>query len=347
MSAETTTWLNQMTLIGFTEKRGNAWHYKESKQGDEPNHYTGAIPIEDVERRLFQWDAVEGQVSATVMSEDGVYSIADPSRKAIIRPAGSLSADDKGGILGVFKSSYCIHQYREWLLNQIAAILDDDLCIGSAGLLRMGGQAWVSVEVPDNIVTPSGVVFRPNLLAATSHDGTLATSYQRAATNVVCDNTMAAAMREKTTKFRVRHTRNSYLRLNDARQALEIIHTVADDFMKQVEELTNITVSEGDWTKFLDSINPIPTEDGRGKTIAMNKRDKLTGLWAHDDRVAPWANTAWGVVQAVNTYEHHLSRGSSNVDRLIERNMQRAISGKVNDLDGDTVKALEEVLALA
>jgi hypothetical protein len=43
-------------------------------------------------------------------------------------------------------------------------------------LLKGGALAWVSVEVPDNIVTPEGVVFpgvvfRPNLLAARTHDG--------------------------------------------------------------------------------------------------------------------------------------------------------------------------------
>ena len=27
MSQETSQWLNTRTLIGFTDKRGNAWHY--------------------------------------------------------------------------------------------------------------------------------------------------------------------------------------------------------------------------------------------------------------------------------------------------------------------------------
>ena len=58
MSQETSEWLNQNVLVGFTSKRGNAWHYKESDQGDEPNHYEMNIPVEDVERRLFYWDAV-------------------------------------------------------------------------------------------------------------------------------------------------------------------------------------------------------------------------------------------------------------------------------------------------
>lgn len=45
MSAETLTHLNSQTLIGYTNKRGRAWHYREELQGDEPNHYPGAVPV--------------------------------------------------------------------------------------------------------------------------------------------------------------------------------------------------------------------------------------------------------------------------------------------------------------
>ena len=33
MSAETMTHLNTQTLIGYTSKRGHAWHYRASEQG--------------------------------------------------------------------------------------------------------------------------------------------------------------------------------------------------------------------------------------------------------------------------------------------------------------------------
>ena len=60
MSSETIQWLNTNTLIGQTDKRGKAWHYRADDQSDEPNHYPGFIPIEDVRRRLFYWH-VEGR----------------------------------------------------------------------------------------------------------------------------------------------------------------------------------------------------------------------------------------------------------------------------------------------
>ena len=179
MSQETAGWLNTMTLITFTDQRGHAWHYRASKQGAESNHYPGPIPVEDVRRRLFNWRVAEGDVtsSAAVMDADGVqtFEVRDLTRKALLRPPGAFGADDQGAILGVFKSGYQGHDYEEWLLGQVAAILGDDLAIGSAGLLKGGAVAWVSVEVPESITTPEGVQFRPHLLATTSFDGSLST----------------------------------------------------------------------------------------------------------------------------------------------------------------------------
>ena len=57
MSSETLQHLNTNTLIGNTDARGHAWHYRAEEQGAESNHYPGPIPIEDVRRRLFCWTA--------------------------------------------------------------------------------------------------------------------------------------------------------------------------------------------------------------------------------------------------------------------------------------------------
>lgn len=51
MSKETLTTLNTNTLISHTATRGTAWHYRADLQGDAPNHYPDAIPVEDVQLR--------------------------------------------------------------------------------------------------------------------------------------------------------------------------------------------------------------------------------------------------------------------------------------------------------
>lgn len=331
MSQETQEWLNTQTLIGFTEKRGNAWHYQESLQGDEPNHYEGPVPVEDVERRLFDWEAIEIPYTYEF---NGVTKTTD--RKSVLR-------SDTGDLLGVFKDGYMPHQYREWLLRNVATLLDDDLGIGSAGLLKNGAQAWVSVEVPENITTPEGVEFRPNLVAATSFDGSLATTYGRVVTNIVCDNTLQAGLSEKDQKFRLKHTRYSPLKIADARDALAIVFETADVFAAEVARLTAITVSDEEWKKVLDLMNPIPEKEGRGRTVREHKRDELLRLYTNDDRVAPWAGTAFGVLAAFNTYEHHYAgtKGRSKV----QRNRDAALTGSIADKDAEVLKTLMAVAA--
>lgn len=346
MSKESFEWLNQNVLVGFTEKRGNAWHYRASEQGDESNHYPGAIPQDDVLRRLFSWHATERPLIIPKLaekndgewvwdSEDGEL-ILDNNYKVIVR-------DDTHDILGIFKDSYVGHQYDEWLLNQVSQILDDDLQIGSAGLLRNGARAWLSVEVPDNIVTPEGVEFRPHLLSSTSFDGSLATTYKRCIQIVVCDNTLEAGLSEKGQMFKVRHSKYSGMRLNDARDALAIVHNMADDFSAQISEWTAEKVSDEEFDKFLNTLIEVPEEDGKGKTRAENTHSELRGMYKSDQRCAPWYGTAFGVIQTMNTYTQQVSTVRGDRTRA-ERNMDNVLSGTFASKDADVLKALEAVL---
>jgi phage/plasmid-like protein (TIGR03299 family) len=199
----------------------------------------------------------------------------------------------------------------------------------------------VSVEVPDNITTSEGVEFRPHLFGATSFDGSLATTFKRAVTNIVCDNTMAAGLAEAGQQIKIKHSKYSKLRLAEARDALNIVYEIADDFAAQVSRLCRTEISDREWNAFLDAHAPLPTETGRARTLAEHKRDTLTRLWNNDTRVTPWRGTVWGVVQAVNTYTHHEQtvRGAVRA----ERNMLRAITGGVDELDQATLHTLATV----
>jgi hypothetical protein len=61
----------------------------------------------------------------------------------------------------------------------------------------------------------------------------------------------------------------------------------------------------------------------------MTKREQLHDLWHKDPRVTPWKGTAWGVVQAVNTWQTHVQtvRGAHR----FERQMTNALDGSTGD----------------
>ena len=354
MSRETMEWLNTSTLIGFTGKRGSAWHYRAALQA-EPNHYPGPVPVDDVRRRLFHWQPESwevytrkpgpvnldiGELLAQPGDELAAYVLDalglrhQENRQAVTR-------SDNGHTMGIFTEGYEPHPYDQWLLTTVASILDDDLHIGSAGLLRGGAVAWVSVEMEDSVKLPEGVEFRPFLLATTSFDGSLSTTFGRKVTNVVCDNTHGIALSERGQQVKIRHSRNSGLRLTEAREALGVIHEITDDFADEVARLCATDVADRDWAAFLDAWCPLPHENGRSRTMAERKRDKLAGLYDRDERAAPWRGTAWGVLQAVNTYAHH--EGTVRGADRAERNMLNAVTGKTDDLDRETLDTLRKV----
>lgn len=346
MSRETLEWLNQNTLIGFTEKRGNAWHYR---QGSD-NHYVGGIPVEDVRKRLFDWHAEERHVFLG-------HSLGDDRPRDFfdIVPSGDPIEGFKawvhpktGETLAVHKATRALHQYDEWLLDTVAYVVDDDLQVGSAGLLRGGRVAWVQVEVPEAVETPEGVSFRPFILARSSMDGSVATTFSRSVTNTVCDNTMAIAATEHGgQKVVFRATGNSDVKLADAREALGIIYTAADDFAAQVAELTATHLSDYNFTRLVAEEFPFPEDpDSRGGKVAQARaearRTYLRDLYRFDARVAPWTGTAFGAWQAFNTYDQHerTVRGGNRV----ERNQLQVVKGQQDRADA---KILSKILELA
>lgn len=354
MSRETLQHLNTNVLIGNTDARGHAWHYKASEQGAEPNHYAGAIPVADVNRRLFGWQvesrpiAVEVPASIddmTHMSDDGL-----PLKWQVIDGKRAQTRNDSWNVLGIFSDTYAGHQYSEWLVSQVSSILGDTLGISSAGLLKGGAIAWVEVSVPDTIVTPEGVAFRPNLLATTSFDGSIATTYKRTVTDTVCDNTRECALSERGQQYKVKHSRYSQVKLTEARDALAMIHTLADEFTAEVKALCELDVTDAQWREFLSVTVPMVDEKGtpltgRAETMAGNKRAALNKLYRYDVRCSPWTGTAHGVIQAVNTYEHHegIVRGATRQ----ERNMLRTVTGDFGNVDRDAWAALAGVLQVA
>jgi len=113
MSKESLTWLNMNTLIGCTDKRGTAWHWRAQEQGERSNHYPGAIPVADVQDRLFGWQAesrrlaveVEAdRASMTHLSKDG-----QPRSWAVVADRQAICRSDDDTVMGIFGSGYTRH----------------------------------------------------------------------------------------------------------------------------------------------------------------------------------------------------------------------------------------------
>lgn len=348
MSRETISHLNTNVLIGNTTERGHAWHYRASEQGEEPNHYDGPVPVEAVQRRLFGWDALPAPIvahvpagieDATGMDDQGrpFRAIPAPGRQAVVR-------SDTGDVLGVFKSGYKVHDYRAWLLDTVADLVGERLGISSAGLLKGGAQAWVEVSMPETLHSDAlGLDYRPNLLACTSHDGSIATTIKRTVTATVCDNTLWMARGEHGQQVKIRHSSGSLHRITEAREALGIIEQTAGEVEEELQRLASITVTDRQLARFFDQWAPVEGLKGASLTRAERRREEVAAMYHNDKRAADWAGTAFGVHQAVNTWAHHSQavRGQSRADR----NAALTIAGGFDKLAAEVDAALSLALA--
>ncbi len=338
-------YMDQNFATGYVSEHGLAWHQHSGSK----NAYEGAIPS-DVIDRMIGWDPIQVPMSFVhpLTGTTEPYA-ADGGPQVVLRSDTLAPVGYNGGGSNLFT-------YREWFLRGPAQILDiaeGDLGVGFLGLFHHGGSAALQIEMAKTIVNSElGINYRPFLYAATSLNGSMKPQYGMGHTLMVCDNTFRMGQREAQKSglfYSQKQTSRASLNVNDARQALQVMETAPDDVDKELRAMIEREVSPRQWDAFLDMWVPLPERNenvksgGRGFTLASNKRQELDELYKFDNRVAPWAGTAFGVSQAVTTWAQHFGTVKGGVTRT-ERNKLNMITGKANDVQSDAMSKLELVL---
>lgn len=347
MSKETLNWLRSNIRVGYVGSDGPAWWANSGEYMTDGSHFDGPVPVEEVER-LLSVEFVEGTVFSTYTDADGnAQSTQDKTRKTIITP-------DTAEILGIFKLGYQVHGYKEWTADQIAAILDaskGELGTKSVGLLKKRGVAFMQAQLTGSGLEVGGFEATPYILAATSVDGSLSSTYATGVTAAVCDNTLAAALSGAVTKFKVKHSRNSAGKIGEVRDALGLVYQAGDDFMAAAAALQSVDVSEKDFAAWLDAMNgPVPPADpksstgGAKYTNAVKLRETYEAMWNHDAKVKPWAGTAFGVIQLSNTYNTWKRNVSGADGGRMERTYLNMVTGVTAKEDAQALDALASVM---
>lgn len=350
MSDETMEWLQQYTMLGNIKSKeryaSNNWMILDQQTGEYKawwdngtftNKYDGPIPVEEVERVLFNWKPVEAESWYRVLCDADVADgtdgrgrsfrwVADLEHKGILHP-------DTDHVYGNFgTTSYTVHDYNKWLVENVHELLKGKAGIDTAGLLRLGGQAYVSMTLPENIVCDSGLEIRPAVIAATSIDGTMSTTYAKATLLPVCDNSLRASIQGAIKALKIKHSSKSLDRFDGVREELDIvIEKEAEMMVGFLDSLTKVDVTDSEFLRIVQGMAPIDVpevKDGkvtnqRKITVAQNKQGELLNLWRADPRVVKFNGTLLGAFQAANTWNQHFR---SNNDNGVERGMTGLLS---------------------
>lgn len=387
MSYHSSQYLNSgKIIVGNTRNTGNAWWYNPALENpNAPTHYEDFIPLDVVKDRLFGWRALEStKLTATFEVNGKEIIVPVKSFKALGREdwvVNGVPDDEEDGadaILYVQAESYGVHQLQEIFITTTAQVLggaDNMVGVQSAGLLKWGRRAWITISIPTNLTNDeSGLEFRPNLTVSTSFDSSLATSWTRTFGVPVCDNTLDYQLVRAGDKgkFVLKHTKNSVARIKDAAEALGLLTQQADEMDKALAELVKTEVPEKVFLKWLDRMVPVPElketikmvtsiqgeqvatkkVNTNGHTMAMNRRDKLVEMWDRDERVAPWKNTKLGILQLWNTFNQHerTFKASKQFDgnrvaAKVEAQQLKTLGGEFYKEDERAIKVIDELLA--
>lgn len=347
-SAETVEWLRTQVKVGYTSQRGPAWWAaglvtKSGTWADIPDgsHFAGPVPI-DVVRAQLDVPLVKGQSHVTYRDEAGERQVTGDEDTAPIVNART------GQVFGYPKKGYKIHPYLVTLHGYIEQILfDERVGVGSVGLLKKGGVAFLQAVLPQGFEV-AGYGYQPYILGVTSADLSRATSWCTGAKGAVCDNTVTDALAAALTTFKYRHTGGSAPRVAQAREKLGIrLEMVGEQVGEAIEALTQVEVSDAEFTAWLDLTDPIPERDprspvgGRKFASVTARRDEKTRLWTADPKASPWAGTGFGVYQVDNTYRTWAQR--VNGASRFERNLTNDALGETAAGDKAALTALARV----
>lgn len=282
--------------------------------GEKPWHGLGAEM--QVGMSIADWRAAAGlnweALSANVQFTNGGLQ-EWPERRVLYR-------SDTHAPLSVVTNGYHVVQPKDVmdLYAEIAKVGGFELEV--AGALSGGRRIWALAKVNDGAMVVGQDRVRPRILLATSFDGTMATTAKFLAERVVCANTLAIGLAEKSHEVKVNHSMKwGEKSAEQMREKLGVVHNAFEKFMAEARELAARPMNDVEADAFVAMLlepfagskegKPRDPRETRGyKRIMELFNEKAIG------RNMAGA-TRWGMLNAVTQLIDH-ERGRTDSTRM-------------------------------
>lgn len=172
----------------------------------------------------------------------------------------------------------------------------------TGGALGHGNIVWYCLELPKEILIGgmSSETTKLYLSVVNRHDGKGAFKAIVSPTKIECQNTMTMAFRTARSSFSIRHTANAELRMQQAREALQVSYAYADEFEKEMNALLNEAASKKTLVSTVEDIwGERPEDKGRSQSRWDNRVEEIEWVWANSPNIVDDVkNTRYGVLNA-------------------------------------------------
>lgn len=157
--------------------------------------------------------------------------------------------------LGFVKQKYTIVQN-----NQAFKFFDD--AVGknfakweTAGFFGSGERIFVSAKLPTGIQVKGKDNIDNYLLFVNSHDGSMGVKILFTPIRVVCQNTLAAALKSKSNFVTFKHTQSVHNNIDSAKEILGITRKMIDETNEFYNWLADIQITDEDVMKYICEFN--------------------------------------------------------------------------------------------
>lgn len=243
--------------------------------------------------------------------------------------------DVDGSPLGIVSDRYTTVQNSEAFAFGDDILDSGDAKWHTAGSLGGGKQVWMLAKMNEDLI-PAGEEserIEQYMLVTSSHDGSMALTVAMTDVRVVCKNTQSLALATAKRKFAMKHTKKIEGRIQEARQALELAHLYGNQLKNTAEQMMNDPFSSNAFYGMMKELIPIPTEQGRSRTIAQNKQQTLHYVYKASDNIDNVRDTKWGALQAVIEYSDHHTTSKDSGENSSDENRFRRIVGGADIID--------------
>lgn len=293
-----------------------------STRGISPWHRLGLVVRDEaltaadalrLARADFEVRKVPMFIANTELHTTGVETIYSqvPDRMATVRDDPENTAMQR--VLGVVGKDYQVIQNAD-----VFQLCDDIVDSGeakyeTAGVLRGGALVFLCMKLPEGVTVGGADPYDLYLVAATSHDTTMACRLMVTPVRVVCRNTLDWAISSAKQTWATYHTANADRSLDTARRELGIAFEYRDEFAATAERLLATPFSEAEFDQLVRSIDAPKDEAGnRAWDNYAMRRDQLMYLFREADTNEFGRGTAYAAVNAVGEFEDWLRTQASD-----------------------------------
>lgn len=276
----------------FFSARQDAWH----QLGTVTSECLTAAEVMQI-AYLGGWD-VRTEALRTVES-----SVPVPNRYATTRVHPKTGERETLALVG---SSYRVVQ-NEDACQLLDLIVDETGAhYETAGSLRGGREVFVTMKLPETMRIADVDEVDLYLAMCTSHDASRLGRVLVSPTRVVCRNTLSAAVADNVGSYTFRHSGDIHGKLQDVRQALNLIPVYLDQFQAEAEKMIDRQVEWDQLQAVSEQLWPLGDDDGEATYLKRMARERdLKHLFEEASTQENIRGSAFGAYNSVVEWLDH------------------------------------------